>query len=277
MKTLYISDLDGTLLNSQAELNPYTIETINALIKKGMEFTVATARTAATVSKILAPLNLSVPAVLMNGVIRYDMKQKEYLSTLYLPEETVSFILHTARQFHLTGFLYEIKDNSLTTYYENLSNSGMLEYYTERKVKFNKTFIQTDNLIDAASEHSIYFAMIDKMELLLPAYEIYKTLPGISTAFYQDNYNKEGMWFLEVFSDKATKYNAVMGLRESYGYDRVICFGDNLNDLPMFKACDITCAVANAKDEVKAAATQVIQGNTEDGVARWLLDHFEKA
>lgn len=276
MKTLYISDLDGTLLNSQAELNPYTIETINTLIEKGMHFTVATARTAATVSKILAPLNLSVPVVLMNGVIRYDMKQKEYLNILYLPEKTVSFILRTAKQFHLTGFLYQIKDNSLTTYYENLTNSGMLEYYTERKVKFNKTFIQKEDLIDAASEHSIYFAMIDKMELLLPAYEIYKNLPGVSTAFYQDNYNKEGMWFLEVFSNKATKYNAVMGLRETCGYDRVICFGDNLNDLPMFKASDITCAVANAKDEVKAAATHIIQKNTEDGVARWLIDHFKK-
>lgn len=274
MKTLYISDLDGTLLNGKAELNPYTIEAINTLIEKGMDFTIATARTAATVTHILAPLNLTVPVVLMNGVIRYDMQRKEYLNTWYLPADTAALILDTAKRFQLTGFLYEIKENQLSTYYENLVNDGMVEYYTERKVKFNKTFTQVENLKDAAGGYSIYYSMIDHQEALLPAYEVYKTIPGISTAFYQDNYNKDGMWFLEVFSSNATKYNAVMALREAYGYDRVVCFGDNLNDLPMFKASDVTCAVANAKDEVKAAAVHIISSNEEDGVAKWLQEHF---
>lgn len=276
MKTLYISDLDGTLLNSRAELNPYTIEILNSLIEKGMDFSIATARTAATVTPILSSLKLTVPVVLMNGVIRYDMARKEYLNTWYLPAETAALILRTAKQFHLTGFLYEIKENKLTTYYENLANDAMTEYYTERKVKFHKTFHQVEDLLEAAGVHTIYYAMLDSREALLPAYEIYRTIPGISTAFYQDNYNKDGMWFLEVFSSNATKYNAVMALRESLGYDRVVCFGDNLNDLPMFKACDVTCAVANAKDEVKAAAAHVIRSNEEDGVAKWLLEHFEE-
>lgn len=276
MKTLYISDLDGTLLNSNAELSPYTIETINGLIEKGMEFTIATARTAATVTHILAPLNLSVPVILMNGVIQYNIQQKEYLNTFYLSRETAEVILNTARQYGLTGFLYRIKDNRLETYYEELTNNGMTEYYTERKVKFNKVFTQVENLLTAAGDHSIYYAMLDKYEALLPAYEVYRNLPGVATAFYQDNYNKEGMWFLEVFSLHGTKYNAAMSLRQSLGYDRVVCFGDNLNDLPMFKASDTACAVGNAKEEVKAAANHVIKCNTENGVARWLSENFEK-
>lgn len=32
MKTLYLSDLDGTLLRSNATLSPYTIDTLNVLI-----------------------------------------------------------------------------------------------------------------------------------------------------------------------------------------------------------------------------------------------------
>ena len=42
MKTLFISDLDGTLLQPDAKLSQYTINTINQLIDKGMLFTVAT-------------------------------------------------------------------------------------------------------------------------------------------------------------------------------------------------------------------------------------------
>jgi hydroxymethylpyrimidine pyrophosphatase-like HAD family hydrolase len=46
-KTLCISDLDGTLLNKNAELSEYTADALNDLIAKGLRFSVATARTAA--------------------------------------------------------------------------------------------------------------------------------------------------------------------------------------------------------------------------------------
>lgn len=39
MKTLYISDLDGTLLDADARLSAYTEQTLTRLIGKGMAFT----------------------------------------------------------------------------------------------------------------------------------------------------------------------------------------------------------------------------------------------
>ena len=44
MTTLYVSDLDGTLLNSNQTLSPFTIQTINQLVSDGMLFSYATAR-----------------------------------------------------------------------------------------------------------------------------------------------------------------------------------------------------------------------------------------
>lgn len=40
-----------------------------------------------------------------------------------------------------------------------------------------------------------------------------------------------------------------------------------------FHAADEAYAVQNADKELKAAATAVIGGNNEDGVAKWLLEH----
>ncbi|HEX9060214.1 MAG TPA: HAD hydrolase family protein, partial [Clostridia bacterium] len=71
LQNLYISDLDGTLLNSSKEVSKYSKDIINALIKDGMKFSVATARTSGTVVKILSELNINVPLVLMNGVAIY--------------------------------------------------------------------------------------------------------------------------------------------------------------------------------------------------------------
>ncbi|AGK96849.1 HAD family hydrolase [Clostridium pasteurianum] len=44
MNTLYVSDLDGTLLNRNSQLSEESKEIINTLVKKGVKFTYATAR-----------------------------------------------------------------------------------------------------------------------------------------------------------------------------------------------------------------------------------------
>ncbi|MDD6345728.1 MAG: HAD hydrolase family protein, partial [Oscillospiraceae bacterium] len=63
MKTLFISDLDGTLLNSNAEISENTALIINSLIKKGLHFTVATARSERTAIPMTSCLDINVPRV----------------------------------------------------------------------------------------------------------------------------------------------------------------------------------------------------------------------
>jgi len=54
-------------------------------------------------------------------------------------------------------------------------------------------------------------------------------------------------------------------------FECVIGFGDNLNDLPMFAACDIKIAVKNAIPVVKAAADYICDTNSNDGVVKWIM------
>ena len=61
-----------------------------------------------------------------------------------------------------------------------------------------------------------------------------KTNSDIDTAFYKDNYGDK-LWYLEIFSVSASKYNAVQYLRKYGRYDRIIGFGDNYNDIPLVK------------------------------------------
>ena len=274
MNTLYISDLDGTLLNKEAEISEYTRNTLNELINKGMKFSIATARSAATVNDILKGIPLSLPVILMNGVLIYDFTGKSYINIEYLPEESLAFIISTLKKYHLTGFLYEIKNDTQTTYYERLDNKAQRDFYEERVRKYQKPFTHTSDFTLVNPEHIIYLALLDRQENLEPAYQQLKSCPGIAMAYYKDIYSEDELWYLELFSKEATKYNAVQYLRSIYRYDTIVGFGDNLNDLPLFKACDITCAVKNAKEELKAAATHIIGSNTDDGVARWLRRNY---
>lgn len=67
MKTLYISDLDGTLLNSQGKISDYSIKTINNLINEGMIFTYATARSLVSASPVTRGLIKNLPLIIYNG------------------------------------------------------------------------------------------------------------------------------------------------------------------------------------------------------------------
>ena len=59
-------------------------------------------------------------------------------------------------------------------------------------------------------------------------------------------------------------------LRRMTGKSRIVCFGDNLNDLPMFRVADECYAVANAREELKSTATGVIGSNGECGVPAFI-------
>ena len=72
-KTLYVSDMDGTLLTSEARLSDDTVAMLNKLIDEdNILFTVATARTPATALNLLAPLNANVPFITMAGAAWWD-------------------------------------------------------------------------------------------------------------------------------------------------------------------------------------------------------------
>jgi len=61
------------------------------------------------------------------------------------------------------------------------------------------------------------------------------------------------------------------------GANRLVVFGDNNNDLPMFRIADESYAVSNAIPAVLAAATGVIGSNDDDAVARWVTDDFSRS
>ena len=67
MKTLYVSDLDGTLLRKDETLSSFTIRTINALVEQGMLFSFATARSLVTASRVTKGLSTQIPVILYNG------------------------------------------------------------------------------------------------------------------------------------------------------------------------------------------------------------------
>lgn len=84
-----------------------------------------------------------------------------------------------------------------------------------------------------------------------------------------------GDQWLEIMPANASKAGAAKWLKELYGCDRLVAFGDGKNDMDLFEAADEAYAVANAVPELKAVATGIIESNANDGVARWLYAYCQ--
>ena len=71
-RTLYVSDLDGTLLRSDQRTSDYTNRVINELTDRGMLFSYATARSYVSSHRVTAGLTARIPVILYNGAMTRD-------------------------------------------------------------------------------------------------------------------------------------------------------------------------------------------------------------
>lgn len=266
MNKLFISDLDGTLFNSNAEITDNTAEIINSLIERGMNFTFATARSERSAIEMTKKLKINTPCLLMNGVIVYDINAEiecRYVNYEYISYEKSIILSELYDELGIKGNMYRIINGNLTSFSTNPDADKSQYLFCEHFRDF---------IVNESSTLPIYFTANDDFDILLPLKENVSALDGVDCTFYEDTYT--GKWFLEIFSENASKSNGIKYLKNKYNYDHVTCFGDNLNDISMFMTADVRVAVENAKAELKKYADFTALSNDEDGVAEWLKNNF---
>lgn len=269
MKRLFVSDLDGTLLNSKAEISDTTARIINQGIASGMDFTISTARTPTTALKIVEKLNIKLPVMLMNGVLIYDMASGRYLQKAVLDETVVMVLLGLIKLKGLSCFLYALEDGQFRAYYDSVESTSLNYFRNERIMKYNKKFTEVEDLSLIAGNDIIYCVLREPKERLEGLYRELSVVKGVKAEFYPDVYS-DTYYMLEIYSEQASKKEALSYLRITRHYDSVICFGDNLNDKALLEASDYFYAVSNAHPEIQNMADSVIPSNDEDGVARFI-------
>ncbi len=274
-KTLFISDLDGTLLTPQAVLADEDAERINALTSRGLQITYATARTIESSGKILGGIHFAPdapPVSLMNGVLTCDMAARHYVDSAKFSTGCAREILRCMREADSYPFIYSLIDGErLMTHYNAIRNPSMQKFMDERKVRYGKPFRQIGDIMEVEGD-VIYFCVIAGEEDVLRAYHSVDGVAGIKRTYYRDAYEPD-TWYLEIFDEKASKKHAVEFLRAYTGAEYVVCFGDNRNDLPMFEAADFAVAVPNAVQETKDAADDLAKDGVVSYIERFAEEH----
>jgi Cof subfamily protein (haloacid dehalogenase superfamily) len=266
-KTLYVSDLDGTLLDRKAELPSETVRILNALIDDGLNFTYATARSWTSASAVIKNLKLMLPAITYNGAFVVNPDSGRIIRSFTLENESSSFLLDAISRLNLYPLVYtligETERVMWVTGHETSGISGFLE-----SRKGDKRLMGVGSRKELNQGQIFSLLVIGTESELVPLAGIIKNEKYFSSVLTRDIYTND--YWLEIYDAQASKASGLKWFRENYGFQKIVCFGDNLNDISMFQAADEGYAVQNACEELKHIASGIIGSNEENGVARFI-------
>lgn len=307
-KILFATDLDGTLLNDDAAVAPEYAALLNDMVGAGCLFTIASARSPVSARLVLdaAGLRLSAPAVCLNGSLLWDMAADEPVKGFPIEQKAAGAVLELLAASPAVGKFYVLDQSGgrLATYYrDDVETPGWsLRYlrsleteqtpvlpmrayggatgrgdvergdagYSDAARNGGGAATRTDT---ARGGEIIGFSFHDHYTRLDGLHQALLGVDGVKTVYYADTY-REGYKFLECGAAEAGKGAGAKAARDLAGADRLYVFGDNFNDLDMYRVADMSFAPVSGEPEMRKIASRVIPSNNDGGVIQTIRAFF---
>lgn len=275
--SLYVSDMDGTLLRDDATLSGFARETLTRLLGDGLPLTVASARSGETMREILGDLPLQLPIVEFNGAILSDFGSGRRMAVHDIESEPKRRLLDLMQSHGHLPFLSTYDGQTDRLYYGETTNDGAAWYLRDRIAAGDPRLTRRDSPDQGLQDQVVCMTLVDSEERIRSMESLIRNgcSQGISVHCFQAKY-EVGWYWMTVQSDRATKEHAVRALMAEIGCDagQVATFGDEVNDVGMLEVAGRGIAMANAVPEVMAVADQVIGSNQDDSVVRFLQEDW---
>lgn len=265
-------DLDGTTLNDKAKLPPENREAIIRAAKHGIHVVLCTGRTNDELPDELLRISELRYGVLANGAKIVDFSENKVLYQDCLSRELAEQAIRFTEKYLCMCELYI--DGKVYVKRKCLEDVTIYGVTPRLKRLVDGTRTGVTNLLDffhssggAVEKLNIFFGNSEHRKAFLRDVGIFSGLVEI-TGSMETN--------AEVNSKTATKGNGLAYLAKLLGVDRreVLAIGDSGNDISMLKFAGVALAVANADEEVKQIADEIVPANTENGVKTALEKFF---
>ena len=260
MIKLIVTDMDGTLMDSQNRVPDGFIDLVSRLYDKGIYTAIATGRQYYNVTKFFKPILDKLWIVSENGAM---INKGEELVHLYSMDKeklapAIDDIKDIPDAYYIectgigafTGPCPKHIEEEMRNIYERLEVSNEA-YNTSKNLDICKVAINTP----------------DAVTMSLPVLEKYNTVFNVVLS---------GLHWVDLMPKGVDKGDAISFIQEYLGItkEETICFGDYPNDLGLFRRSGVSYAMKNAHPDVKAVATHIAPSNDEGGVMRVLETIF---
>jgi len=269
MSKLFLTDLDHTFLRDDLTISDNSKMIWNSMANNNI-MGIATARTYKKSEQFLRGLHINTPMILLDGSLIIS-PEKKILDMKTLSNEMGNEIIECGAKIGIYPFVLALKDKHLNEafLYPKQTNAHQKELLLRYKDDDN---LQECSHIKSMEDNFklVYFGEQNQLE------ELQENLQSIFKDEIKYILAPEaylGCYFLTLLHKDADKAHGLQKVHEitQIDYKEFTVFGDNLNDVGMFKLAHTSVAVANAHEEVKELASVVSDyTNNEDAVAKYL-------
>lgn len=255
MVRMVVTDLDKTLLRSDASISDHTVDVLRACRAKGIKVVFATARSTRSAARFCARFT---PDVFIGYGGALATAGGETIHRVGIPADISSQLIK--------DFLSAPEVTAIYAIHESVALTNRRDALLET----NTAHYQYADFMDTAAcgylKISINATCQAAVEKIATRYPLCDMLRYTGEDLYRFAHRD------------AVKWNAVTAVAKRYGIstEELAAFGDDRNDLEMIANCGVGVAVDNAIDAVKAVAGFVCGANDEDGVSAWLEAHVLK-
>ncbi|NJH86676.1 Cof-type HAD-IIB family hydrolase [Staphylococcus agnetis] len=259
-------DLDGTLLNDDKNITPYTFKVLKTLQSQGHAIMISTGRPFRASKRYYDELNMDTPVVNFNGAYVHHPKDPHFPTQhSRLDEGIATCIIDTLKTMNVQNMIAEVMDQVYLDRYDENLFEGFSMGEANIQVGDLRKLLKEDptSLLIEADEHQI------------------PRIKKILTRFYAENieHRRWGAPFpvIEIVKRGISKAVGIDIVKDYLQIERqhIIAFGDEDNDIEMIKYAKHGVAMANAIPELKHVAKETTASNNEDGIGIYLNNYFQ--
>lgn len=258
---LVVTDMDGTLLNSNHEVSERFFEIHKKLKEKNIHFAAASGRQYHSIISKLVSIKKDITVIAENGA--FAKQDEEELFSFDLPIEDLLDCLNYIKNIEgvgviLCGKKYAYIENKNAEFADTIK-----QYYSSYKIVDDFSDVYNDTFFKMAIYHPIC-----SEEFILPKVEHLSDEMQV---------NVSGKNWLDISNLEANKGNALTKLQNSLHITQAetMAFGDYNNDLKMLEKADFSYAMKNAHPNVKETANFETLSNDDRGVD-YILENLIK-
>lgn len=252
MIQLIVTDLDGTLLQSNKLISARTLAALHACRAKDIKIVFATARSTQAAQQMIGQFE---PDILVSYGGALAVEGQKVIHRCDMDAEVASALIRRClAEPGITSISAVNETTALTNRHPGAHEQHVSHYrYDDFSQAHHCRYLKI-------SVHAADSAIVER----------------IATAFPMcDMLHYTGETLYRFANKQAVKWVALQAIAAHYGLStqQFVAFGDDTNDIQMIQGCGTGIAMGNAIDAVKAVADGQCDTNDNSGVAQWLEAH----
>jgi Cof subfamily protein (haloacid dehalogenase superfamily) len=258
-----VSDLDGTLLNSNCQIPNVAKEQITKYRTNGGRFTIATGRSLAECQIYLDQLQVVEPVILYNGAAIYLPLEKDFIALSSLAPSIINTLLMDLTNLPTKTDILLHSPTSIYIRRMRVSTRNQLEQFPIRYRLFPPRMSLSEPILKIQLIGSIH-----EIEFIKNWIKIHPLAHHIEFVQAAENY-------FEILPNNVSKGSALRKLLTmlDLSSEQTAVIGDHCNDITMFQTASLAAAVRNAHPLAKKYATHVVPSNEAEGIVT-LIRHY---